>query len=54
VPSWRRPISSKLSWVVGQPHDLNFDKLCQDIPWSWVEQREQLANASRPRTSLVP
>ena len=41
-----------------QPHDLNFDKLCQDIPLSWVEQREQLgfspANASRPRTSLVP
>ena len=37
-----------------QPHDLNFDKLCQDIPLSWVEQREQLgfspANASRPRT----
>jgi len=25
-----------------QPHDLNFDKLCQDVPLSWAEQREQL------------
>ena len=25
-----------------QPHDLNFHKLCHDIPLSWVEQREQL------------
>ena len=25
-----------------QPHDLNFEKLCHDIPLSWVEQREQL------------
>jgi ParB-like chromosome segregation protein Spo0J len=39
-----------------QPHDLNFDKLCQN-PLSWVEQREQLgfspANTRRPRSSLV-
>jgi hypothetical protein len=25
-----------------QPHELNFDKLCQKIPVSWVQQREQL------------
>jgi site-specific DNA recombinase len=25
-----------------QPHDLSFEKLCQGIPLSWVEQREQL------------
>ena len=25
-----------------QPRDLNFEKLCQRIPLSWVEQREQL------------
>jgi hypothetical protein len=25
-----------------QPRDLTFDKLCQDIPLSWVEQRERL------------
>ncbi len=25
-----------------QPHDLNFEKLCHDIPLNWVEQREQL------------
>ncbi len=35
-----------------QPHDLNFDKLCQKLPLSWVEQREQLgfspANTCRP------
>jgi site-specific DNA recombinase len=40
-----------------QPHDLNFDKLCQEIPLSWVEQHEQLgfssANAHRPRTLRV-
>ena len=40
-----------------QPHDLNFDKLCQDLPLSWVEQRAQLgfspANTRRPRVSLV-
>ncbi len=40
-----------------QPHDLNFDKLCQEIPLSWVEQREQLGfsplNTRRPRMSLV-
>jgi DNA invertase Pin-like site-specific DNA recombinase len=40
-----------------QPHELNFDKLCQNVPLSWVEQRAQLgfspANACRPRTSLV-
>jgi len=23
-----------------QPHDLNFEKLCQNIPLSWAEQRE--------------
>jgi site-specific DNA recombinase len=23
-----------------QPHDLNFEKLCQNIPLNWVEQRE--------------
>src|SRR5271169_2945913 len=23
-----------------QPHDLNFEKLCQDVPLSWAEQRE--------------
>jgi site-specific DNA recombinase len=37
-----------------QPLDLNFDKLCQDVPWSWVEQRERLgfppANSSHPRS----
>jgi hypothetical protein len=36
-----------------QPLDLNFDKLCQDVPWSSVEQRERLgfppANSSPPR-----
>jgi site-specific DNA recombinase len=40
-----------------QPHDLNFDKLCQNLSLSWVEQREQLgfspANTPRPRLSLV-
>src|ERR1017187_10056936 len=40
-----------------QPHDLNFDKLCQNLPLSWVEQRAQLgfspANTRRPRVSLV-
>jgi site-specific DNA recombinase len=40
-----------------QPQDLNFDKLCQNLPLSWVEQREQLgfspANTRRPRLSLV-
>jgi len=25
-----------------QPQDLNFDKLCQNVPLGWVEQREQL------------
>jgi site-specific DNA recombinase len=39
-----------------QPHDLNFEKLCHDIPLSWVEQREQLgfspARTHGPRTSL--
>jgi hypothetical protein len=25
-----------------QPPDLNFEKLCREIPLSWVEQREQL------------
>jgi hypothetical protein len=40
-----------------QPHDLNFEKLCQEIPLSWVEQREQLgfspAKTGRPPMSLV-
>ncbi len=39
-----------------QPHDLNLEKLCHDIPVSWVEQREQLgfsaAKTHGPRTSL--
>lgn len=35
-----------------QPHDLSFEKLCQDIPLSWVKQREQLGFSSTP-TSLV-
>jgi site-specific DNA recombinase len=38
-----------------QPHDLNFDKLCQGIPLNWAEQREQLgfspARTHGPRTS---
>jgi site-specific DNA recombinase len=45
------------SILVGrQPRDLSFEKLCQDVPSGWAEQREQLgfspANMSRPR-SLV-
>jgi hypothetical protein len=24
-----------------QPHDLNFAKLCEHVPSSWVEQRER-------------
>jgi hypothetical protein len=40
-----------------QPQDLNFEKLCQNVPLNWVEQREQLGfsplNMRRPRTSLV-
>jgi site-specific DNA recombinase len=40
-----------------QPQDLNFDKLCQNLSLSWIEQREQLgfspANTPRPRLSLV-
>jgi site-specific DNA recombinase len=40
-----------------QPLDLNFDKLCQDIPLTWAEQRERLGfdplYTRRPRTSLV-
>jgi site-specific DNA recombinase len=37
-----------------QPQDLNFDKLCQDIPLSWVEQRERLgfSPAKTPRSRL--
>ena len=39
-----------------QPFDLNFDKLCQDVPLSWVEQRERLgfppANSSHPRSRV--
>jgi site-specific DNA recombinase len=41
-----------------QPHDLSFEKLCQDFPFSWVEQHERLgfslASTPRPRTSLLP
>jgi hypothetical protein len=37
-----------------QPLDLNFEKLRQDVPLSWTEQREQLgfspAKTRRPRT----
>ena len=40
-----------------QPRDLNFDKLCQNLPLSWVDQRELLgfspANTRRLRPSLV-
>jgi hypothetical protein len=40
-----------------QPLDLNFDKLCQDLPFNWVEQRELLgfspATTRRSRPSLV-
>ena len=40
-----------------QPQDLNFDKLCQNLPSSWVEQREQLgfspANTRRPPRSPI-
>jgi site-specific DNA recombinase len=40
-----------------QPQDLNFDKLCQNLPLSWAEQREQLGfspfNTRRPLTPLV-
>ena len=43
-----------------QPHDLNFEKLCHDIPLNWVEQREQLGFSPArkhgphgPRTSLA-
>jgi hypothetical protein len=40
-----------------QPQDLNFDKLCQNLPSNWVEQREQLgfspATTRRSRPSLV-
>jgi DNA invertase Pin-like site-specific DNA recombinase len=40
-----------------QPHDLNFDKLCQNVPLSWAEQREQLGfsplSTRRPRPFLV-
>jgi site-specific DNA recombinase len=39
-----------------QPRDLNFEKLCHDIPVSWVEQREQLGFSparTHGRTSLA-
>jgi hypothetical protein len=40
-----------------QPQDLNFDKLCQNVPLSWAEQREQLgfspSYTRRPRPFLV-
>ncbi len=32
-----------------QPHDLNFEKLCQDIPLGWAEQREQLGSLRQTR-----
>ena len=37
-----------------QPQDLNFDKLCQDIPLSWVEQRKRLgfSPAKTPRSRM--
>ena len=31
-----------------QPHDLNFEKLCQQIPLSWVEQRSQFGLPPAP------
>jgi site-specific DNA recombinase len=30
-----------------QPHDLNFEKLCHDIPVHWVEQRERFPSQLR-------
>jgi site-specific DNA recombinase len=35
-----------------QPHDLNFEKLCQHIPLSWAEQHERFGftTVSRPQT----
>jgi DNA invertase Pin-like site-specific DNA recombinase len=46
------------SILVGhQPQDLNFDKLCQNLPSNWVEQRELLgfspANPRRPPRSPI-
>jgi site-specific DNA recombinase len=37
-----------------QPQDLNFDKLCQDIPLSWAEQRNRLgfSPAKTPRSRM--
>jgi site-specific DNA recombinase len=37
-----------------QPQDLNFDKLCQDIPLSWVEQRNRFgfSPAKTPRSRM--
>jgi hypothetical protein len=39
-----------------QPHDLNFEKLCQHVPSSWAEQRERFgfpSVASQRSKSLV-
>jgi hypothetical protein len=40
-----------------QPHDLNFEKLCQHVPLSWTEQRSQFglpqASTRRPGKSLL-
>jgi site-specific DNA recombinase len=39
-----------------QPHDLNFEKLCQNIPLNWVEQREHFGFppvSSQPSQSLL-
>jgi hypothetical protein len=32
-----------------QPHDLNFEKLCQHAPLSWAEQRRQFGFPQDPR-----
>jgi site-specific DNA recombinase len=40
-----------------QPHDLNFEKLCQHVPLSWTEQRDQFgfpqASTRGPGKSLL-
>jgi hypothetical protein len=39
-----------------QPHDLNFETLCQDVPLSWADQREHFGFppvASQRRKSLL-
>jgi len=39
-----------------QPHDLNFEKLCQEVPLSWAEQREHfgfpLVSSQRSKSLL--